>query len=106
MRIFTACDPEEIGGYAFTYGHGRRISHSTPVSWTWLNENTRIGNRGPGEYAMVVLCRDCNTLMEYEFGHDGADLAGRYFCPRCGLGLRESTLYNQLERENDQFETL
>lgn len=71
-------------GAGFYFDYNRQLSHSKDIP-------------------LFVNCKACDTFMDFIPGNDGP-LTGKWKCPICGKSVRESTVYEKLNRENDHFE--
>lgn len=57
------------------------------------------------EVIMVVKCGECNIYMDFIHSIRGP-LTGKWICPNCGTHVRESTVYNKLDKMNESFQLI
>ena len=86
-------------GFEFTY-RNKRLGHSKPLSWQRCSELGKF--RSSNDDHMFVKCGICSEYMDYISGTGNLD--GKWICPNCSVKVRESTAYNQISRENINFE--
>ena len=96
--IFTQ---DDAAGFEFTCG-SRHLGRSRPISKNEMSkfEPTKRGNEE--DVPLFVKCRDCGAYMDYMKRSMG-DLSGKWICPECGTGVRERSVFRQLERENEKY---
>ena len=94
-------DPAQVTGFEFTYG-SRHLGKSKPISQSEMGriEPTKCGNQD--DVPLYVRCRKCGAYMDFTNGPTGM-MDGKWICPTCGVGVRERSVFNQLERENEEF---
>lgn len=88
-------------GFVFEY-RNQRLGRSNPI---FRDDIDRLDSskHNNDEVPLFVKCHHCNEYMDFETGPNGI-LDGRWICPICGSRVRERTAYNQLERENEEWE--
>lgn len=90
-------EDNDIIGFEFNYGGGR-IGKSKPLYESDVAERS-FGNAN--SELMFVRCSKCGKYMDFD---EGVNMFDSYWrCSECSTRVRESTAYNQLERENDKF---
>ena len=91
------------GGYGFIYyPSNHRLSHSYDVEegGVLLLKADYPGSNN--EDNIFVCCDNCKTQME--FIKDISDpLKNHWVCQHCGAKVKESSVFNQLQRENEKY---
>lgn len=85
-------------GFMFKSYKGGHVSKSEQLTSSDLSE---IDDKHKNIQNLVVQCHSCRALMEHAPGTDIN--SGFYRCPVCGKILKETTLYNQLDKENERW---
>ena len=93
-------DEYESDGCVFNYAH-KRLGKSRIIS---KEEIIKIDPHKSNTDSMFVKCGACEVYMDFTSGPTNA-LDGWWICPECGIKVNESTAYNQLERENEEYLT-
>ena len=93
----------DMAGFGFIYyPRNHKVSHSHILD---LGRVLLLKTDYPGsnnDVDMFVYCNDCKTQME--FVRDISDpLKNHWVCQYCGSKVKESSVTNQLERENEQY---
>ena len=89
---------EFVCGTEFVYAN-RKLGPSREVS---KQEAARIpvGKQNAQEdFPLYVKCGRCGVYMDYI---PKADAFGKWRCPVCGVGVRETTAYDKLDREIEE----
>ena len=92
---------DDAAGFEFTYGN-RHLGRSKPIS---KNEMSKLGPTKCGnedDVPLFVRCRSCGAYMDFTRGSEG-ESNGKWICPECGTGVRERSVFRQLERENEEY---
>lgn len=88
-------------GFIFKSYKGGHVSKSEQLTSSDLKE---IDDKYKNIQNLVVQCHSCKALMEHSPSLGISDIDdGFYRCPICGKLLKESTLYNQLDKENERW---
>ena len=87
-------------GFEFTYSK-RHIGTSEyfPIEAMETLPDTK---HNEDEYPLYVRCGTCGAYMDFSKGTKGIQ-SGKWTCRTCGITVRESTAYRQLDRENFAF---
>ena len=87
-------------GFEFNYS-SKRIGKSKPIFKDVIDtiDATKSNN---SDIPLFVNCKKCGTYMDYQAGDSGM-FSSWYKCPVCGSRVKESTVYSQLDRENEQY---
>lgn len=80
-------------GFKFDYNN-RRLSRSKVIFEEEL-KLVPMTKRNDDDVPLLVNCKPCGIYMDFVNGH--------WVCPKCKLKVREMTIYNQLERENEKY---
>lgn len=95
---------EEIYGQykdaGFEFSYGGHIGKSKFMSQEQMSD---IGFEKRNRDCMFVKCRKCGGYMNFDGTTEGL-LDGWYVCPTCGTRMKEMTAYNQLVKENEEWE--
>lgn len=89
----------ENSGFVFEY-NGKHIGKSRMILQSKI---IHINSSKHNSDLMFVNCKLCGEYMDFKIGPTGM-LDGAWVCPVCGARVRERTAYNQLNRENTDFE--
>ena len=92
-------DKYEKSGFVFNYN--KRIGRSKPIFEDEIN-GIDFSKRNDTEIPLFVNCKKCNSFMDYQPGESGI-FDSWWKCPICGTKVRESTVFNQIDRENEEF---
>lgn len=94
-------DEDYVRGFRFNYKNGN-LSKSQPLYLDDINEIDECkGNED--EVPLFVFCRSCDIFMDYDGAKNGLIFDSWWKCPGCGKRVKEATVYNKLEKENDAF---
>ncbi len=85
-------------GYSFNYKN-KRIGKSQYLEDTDFSDFSGSAMNDDG---IVIFCESCGQYMNYYPTDNYFQCDGKYICPSCGTVVRESTPYNQLDRESRQ----
>lgn len=94
---------EELYAFEFKYNKGR-LSKSKCISKNELESIPAI-KINIDSTPTVVKCGTCNEYMDYEESKEYG-LVGKWICPVCGKWVKETTVYNQFEKENQEWSDL
>lgn len=86
-------------GSGFEFNYYKRISKSKPIFKDAIDilDSSKSNH---DEIPLFVNCKRCGTYMDYQISNSGT---GWWKCPSCGARVKESTVYNQINRENDAY---
>ena len=66
-------------------------------------EISEVPNDATGnDDGMYIFCKKCNCYMNYQ-KLNGSVISGLYVCPVCDKKVREETVYNKLNRQNNSW---
>lgn len=104
-------EPEQINEYDDIY---KKFDSS---GFEFIRKNKHLGNSriifqdelskieasktNNDDLPMLIYCDDCGCCMDYNI-LEGKDV-GVYICPVCKGTVKELTLYNKLDRENERY---
>ena len=87
-------------GFEFNYGSGH-LGNSKSMSSEDMSK-LEASKRNKHDVPLFVKCRSCGTYMDFQEG-SGTMLDGWYICPSCKTRVKEITLYNKLDKENNEW---
>lgn len=82
---------DEIYGFKFVYNWGK-VGKSKVMSRSEVEDLPDSKSNGD-DTPLFVKCKSCNEFMDYDDGW--------FECERCGSRVKERTLFNQLDCENE-----
>lgn len=89
----------EVPEYGFVFSYrNHRIGKSKPVDSEFLRKADKATMNSDN---LLIFCKPCGMYMN---SYEGSSFAMSFWkCPSCGVRVRMTTAYTQLDRENQQF---
>lgn len=90
----------EDSGFEFEYTS--RLGRSKPIFKENIDE-LDPSKHNNDEIPLFVKCCSCGEYMDFTQGSNKM-MDGKWTCPSCGKRVKERSAYDQLERENEEWE--
>lgn len=94
---------EQYENSGFEFRYNKRLGDSTPILKDYIDK-IDPSKRNHDDVPLFVKCARCgDNYMDFIDGATG-ELDGKWVCHICGASVKERTVYDKLERENEAWE--